>query len=74
MKLKNQQELDRICEFLLIKYSKHLKECIEEERYEHMPFWEGKYDAIYELLMILDSPLWYKLHSDDIDELKKEVE
>ena len=68
------ERLDTICEKLLIKYSSHLKEAIENKDESIIPFWEGKYDAIYELLMIIDSPLWYKLHSDDdiIEMINKE--
>lgn len=72
MKLKDTKQLDIICEALLEKYSLHLKSCIEENKSpELLSFWEGKYDAIYELLMLIDSPLWYKLHRDAIDELQE---
>lgn len=67
MKLKSTEQLDNICEALLEKYSIHLKKAIEDEREDLVPFWEGKLDAIYELLMLIDSPLWYKLHRDEID-------
>ena len=66
MKMSKSKELDCICEELLEKYSSHLKECTKKGQTENVFFWRGKYDAIYELLMILDSPLWYKLHSDNI--------
>ena len=67
MKMNKSKELECICEELLEKYSLHLKECTKKGQAENVFFWRGKYDAIYELLMILDSPLWYKLHSDKFD-------
>lgn len=73
MRLKNTEQLDNICEGLLEKYSIHMKDCMENDGSGiQLSFWEGKYDAIYELLMIIDSPLWYKLHRDAFDRIKEE--
>ena len=72
MRLKSTEQLDNICEALLEKYSLHLKECVEQKKSSELSsFWEGKYDAIYELLMIIDSPLWYKLHKDSFNEIEQ---
>ena len=70
MKLNSTEELDNICESLLQKYAKHSRNAMKNGG--NVSFWEGKYDAIYELLMIIDSPLWYKLHSDAVIDLFKE--
>lgn len=71
MKLKNTKELDDICEKLLKEYSTHIQEGLNNNISDaSISFLQGKYEAIYELLRIIDSPLWYKLHSEEIDKLR----